>query len=105
MVSGTLYPEESYLVQTAQPNGAYARTLLQTRLYVGGTGAEMPYDVSSYNLPCAYGVKVLEGRGEILGDIEKVSKLPLPAFGVSDLPERTGFFLDYFFFYYCFFLL
>lgn len=95
VVSGTLYPEESYLVQTAQPNGAYARTLLQTRLYVGGTDAEMPYDVSSYNLPCAYGVKVLEGRGEILGDIEKVSKLPLPAFGVSDLPERTGFFLDY----------
>ncbi|HPR88274.1 MAG TPA: M14 family zinc carboxypeptidase [bacterium] len=96
VVSGTLYPEESYLVPTVQPNGGWARTLLQTRLYIAdGAAAEKPYDVSSYNLAYSFGVKVLEGRGEILGDIEKVGKLPLPAAGVIDQPERSGFFLDY----------
>ncbi len=94
-VAGTLYPEESYLIPTDQPNGAYVRTLLQTRLYVNRSGTETPYDVSSYNLAYAFGVKVLEGRGEILGDFEKVGRLPFPVSGVNDLPEHTGFFLDY----------
>jgi hypothetical protein len=95
-VSGTLYPEESYLVPIAQPYGSYARTLLQNRIYVeSGAKGDMLYDVSSYNLAQAFGVKVLEGSGEILGEIEKVGKLTPPAGEVTDLPERSGFLLDY----------
>ena len=95
-VSGTLYPEESYLVPTAQPCGAYARTLLQTRIYVESSpGTESPYDVSSYNLAQSFGVKVLEGRGEIIGEIRKVGKAAPPPAGVVESPDRTGYFLDY----------
>ncbi len=95
-VSGTLYPEGSYIVPVAQPYGAWARTLLQTRLYIpGGTGADQPYDVSSYNLAQGLGVKVIEGSGEIFGKIERIVKLKPPAGGVNDASQRGGFFLDY----------
>lgn len=95
-VDGTLHPEGSYLVPAAQPNGAWARTLLQTRLFIPSTDRlEQPYDVSSYNLAQALGVKVIEGRGELYGKIEKVNKLKPPSGGVNDAAERGGFFLDY----------
>jgi len=95
-VSGTLYPEGSYLVPVAQPYGAWARTLLQTRLYIpGGTGTDQPYDVSSCNLAQGLGIKVVEGSGEIFGAIERIDKLKPPAGGVNDAAQRGGFFLDY----------
>lgn len=95
-VSGTLYPDESYLISTAQPNGAYARALLQIRLYLESeTETEVPYDVSSNNLGLAFGVKVLEGKGEIFGETRRISKPQPPAPALMDMPGRSGFFLDY----------
>lgn len=96
-VSGTLYPEGSFLIPVTQPYGSYAKTILEKRTYRGVLAGDedAPYDVSTYNMAVSLGVKVLQGEGEIYGNYEKMGPVKPLQGSVSETPEGEGYFLDY----------
>ncbi|MBN1540980.1 hypothetical protein JW992_02460 [candidate division KSB1 bacterium] len=60
----TVFPAGTIVIPTAQPFGAYARTLLRNQPYPGvdESGAVAAYDVTSHCLPLYFGVHCMSGR-------------------------------------------
>ena len=67
--SGKQYPAGSYVIKTAQPYGAFAKTMLSRQDYPGpadlpGGPPEPPYDVTGHTLWMLTGVKVDADRAK-----------------------------------------
>ncbi|MBN1999177.1 hypothetical protein JW935_16585 [candidate division KSB1 bacterium] len=94
------YPPGTYVVQTAQPYGNYAATLLGRREYPGyekeGQSYPVhPYDVTSHNLPLLFGVRTQVVKGEIQEDLVPVQSLPVPKGIILEEKCESDFYIDY----------
>ncbi len=94
--AGRSFPAGSYLINTAQPYGAFAKTLLETqkypdlREYPGGP-PKRPYDVVAHTLPLLFGFDVAfvpEALTVASQPLAPVSATSWVAAGLSDASAR-----------------
>ena len=76
--NGQTFPAGSYLINTAQPYGAFAKTLLESQHYPDlheypGGPPKRPYDVVAHTIPLLYGFDVA-----FVSDPVTVASSPLP---------------------------
>lgn len=80
---GKTYPKGSWLIQLAQPYGAFAKTMLETqsypdlRRYPGGPPVP-PYDVTAHTLGLMMGVDVRKIEEPVKGSFELLSEIIVP---------------------------
>ena len=82
------YPAGTVVVPAAQPYRAFLLTMLRPQRYpeVKGTGGGEilePYDVTSWSLPIAMGVEVVEATQQPAGAVEAVGAAPWPGSEVA----------------------
>jgi hypothetical protein len=88
---GAQYPEGSWVIKTAQPYGAFAKTMLEKqvypdlRLFPGGP-PEPPYDVTGHTLWMLMGVTVDRIDAPFDATLELVEAVAPVAAAVSDRP-------------------
>ena len=93
---GTQYPAGSYLVYTAQPYGAFAKTLLERQQYPNlreypGGPPKRPYDVTAHTLPLLYGIDAALVRDSVAAPstaLAPVRELPWTARGLTGARAR-----------------
>lgn len=98
-VEGHHFKKGSYVVELAQPYGAFAKTLLEVqhypsiREYPGGP-LQRPYDVTAQTLPLLLGVNAVEvsKKFEVSGSL--IDKAAVPAGDVDDGKAKSGYLLD-----------
>ena len=97
---GEDHPTGSWVIQLAQPAGAFAKTMLEQqvypdlRYYPGGPPIP-PYDVTAQTLGLLMGVDVDQIDEPVLGDLELLDEItphhmPMPPAPPVGLPGRTG---------------
>ena len=103
---GTYYPAGSWVIQLAQPYGAFAKTMLEKqvypdlRYYPGGPPIP-PYDVTGHTLGMLMGVDVDRIDEPVAADLELLRSIeprrtplpPRPAWGYAIPPSSNGGFL------------
>ena len=92
---GKPYPSGSWVVKLAQPNGAFAKTMLERqkypdlRLYPGGP-PKPPYDVTGHTLGMLLGVQVDQIDRPFEADLIDVTKAELRV-SKTDAPPRWAY--------------
>jgi hypothetical protein len=93
---GKSYPAGSYVIYTAQPYGAFAKSLLETqhypnlREYPGGP-PKRPYDVTAHTLPLLYGFDVAFVKDSVTAPsalLGTQAQTPWVARGLTDSKAR-----------------
>ncbi len=86
---GKVYPAGSFVVRMSQPYKPYAQALLERqkypdiRQYEGGPPVP-PYDNAGWTLPLQMGVRCERIEKPFEATLEKLEKVPYPAFGFPD---------------------
>jgi len=100
IVDGTNYPAGTIVLPSAQPAGAWLRTLIEIRPYpsVDKNGKSVPvhpYDVTAYNLPLLFGVAVKRTFSKVNANLEHLNQI-MPLRGrINGTPHGKGYFLEY----------
>ena len=82
-VSSARYPAGSYVIGAAQPYRAFALTMLRPQRYpevvpYEGGPIYPPYDVTSWSLPIAMGVEVVEAGEPVRGSLSRITQPDWP---------------------------
>ena len=85
-VRGVRFPRETLVIESNQPDWAWAKTLLEVKHYVMSEGrtSRMPYDVTAQTLPLLMGVDVIA-----VDSVPALDALNVPAFDVPT-PRVVG---------------
>ncbi len=93
-VGGETFEAGSYVVNTAQPFGGYAKALLERQAYphlleYPGGPPKAPYDVTAHTLPLLFGVKVAAVSGPEPGSGPPIAEVPTPTFTAAGLSGQS----------------
>ncbi len=83
------YPAGTTVIPAAQPYRAFLLTMLrpqrypEVRAYPGGPIIP-PYDVTSWSLPIAMGVDIVEAGAPLAGRLQPLTEVPPPVFDISN---------------------
>lgn len=94
--NGRSFPAGSYVIHTAQPYGAFAKSLLETQRYPNlreypGGPPKRPYDVTAHTLPLLFGFDVAMVRDSVTvatAPVTSVAATRWVAPGLSDARAR-----------------
>ena len=94
--NGRSFPAGSYVIHTAQPYGAFAKSLLETQHYPDlheypGGPPKRPYDVTAHTLPLLYGFDVAMIPDSVTAATTALAPVPATrwvASGLSDARTR-----------------
>ncbi|MEE8442707.1 MAG: hypothetical protein V3S37_03070 [Dehalococcoidia bacterium] len=94
-IDGVRYPVGTRVIYTAQPYGAFAKTMLEVqhypdlRLYPGGP-PKPPYDVTAHSLPLQMGVHAVEVQQPFDAQVKPVDQIQVPTGRVIGRSQGTS---------------
>ena len=100
IVDGTNYSAGTIVLPSAQPAGAWLRTLftIQPYPFVTKNGKSVPihpYDVTAHNLPRLFGVVTEKTYSAINAKLENVDQITSPCGRINGTSHGKGYFLKY----------
>ena len=96
---GVQYPKGSYVIRTAQPFGAFAKTMMEKQVYPDlreypGGPPQRPYDVTAHTLPMQMGVKVITVTQPFQANLTKAETITDPA-GIVETGPAKAYLLEH----------